>query len=140
MSSPAPGSPAWYALTNVKAASSPAPGRTAMNAPLNKYLGLPAMMGNTPKLTINRANASPLTPAERRMKTNELDLLKKSAAGLMGVYKQTLTAGGKAAAEPMRIELLKNKKRIDALIAELGAKGGTRRKIRKLRKTRKNLR
>ena len=111
-----------------------------MNAPLNEYVGLPAMIGNAPKLTINRANAPPLTPAEHRMKTNELELLKKSAARLMSTYKQTLAAGGKAAAEPMLIELLNHKKRIDALRAELKAKGGTRRKIRKLRKTRKNLR
>lgn len=109
------------------AASLPVPanaGRKAMNAKLNNYSPVVA----------------PLIPEERRMKANELDLLKKSAARLMATYKQTEEVFGKNAAKPMRIELLKNKKRIDELVAELSAKGGSRRKIHKLRKTRKNMR
>lgn len=115
------GSPPRLWLKNAAAAN---PGRDAMNAKLNNYSPVVA----------------PLIPAKRRMMTNELEGLKKSAAILLDKYKQTLAAGGKAAAEPMRLELLKNKKRIDELLAELRTKGGSRRKVRKFRKTRKNMR
>ena len=141
MSSPTPGSPAWYALPNSNTSRVAVnAGRTALNATLNKYAGLTAVIGNAPKLTINRPIAT-LTTVERRTKTNELELLKKSAAGLMTRYKELKTVrGAEASAKLIQEELLNYRKRIYALQAELGAKGGTRRNIRKLRKTRKNLR